>query len=191
MLTKAEIRRQMRARRDAMSAGEVAQRSERIITRLLALPELIDAQTIFTYVSIGNEVRTRGLIEHLLAAGKTIAVPLIISRTEMKPVIITSLDDLRPGVLNIPEPPDPSLGPEPQAPGPVPDLIILPGVAFTATGQRLGMGGGHYDRYLAAHSDTPAIALCFQSQIVDELPAEAHDQRIRVVVNEVCEFRCA
>jgi 5-formyltetrahydrofolate cyclo-ligase len=72
----------------------------------------------------------------------------------------------------------------PIEPGEV-DVVVVPGVAFTADGQRLGQGGGWYDRFLAAlRDDAVAIGVCFDVQIVDDLPVEAHDRRVHVVVTE-------
>ncbi len=64
----------------------------------------------------------------------------------------------------------------------VPDLLFVPLVGFTAHGQRLGQGGGHYDRWLEAHPDVPAIGLAWDAQLVDSLPAESHDHPLRAVV---------
>ena len=64
----------------------------------------------------------------------------------------------------------------------VPDVLIMPLVGFTDNGERLGQGGGHYDRWLAAHPETIAIALAWDCQKVDKLPMEPHDQPIAAIV---------
>lgn len=63
-----------------------------------------------------------------------------------------------------------------------PDLLFVPLIGFTDTGARLGQGGGHYDRWLAEHSDTRTIGLAWDCQLVDELPQEAHDRPLDAVV---------
>jgi 5-formyltetrahydrofolate cyclo-ligase len=68
------------------------------------------------------------------------------------------------------------------SPSVVPDVIIVPLIGFTADGRRLGQGGGHYDRWLAAHPGTPAIGLAWDCQLVDDLPHEAHDHPLAAVV---------
>ena len=66
-----------------------------------------------------------------------------------------------------------------------PDLIVVPGLAFTRTGDRLGQGGGWYDRFLSARSrHAVAIGVGFDLQVVDELPVEEHDVRVDAVVTE-------
>lgn len=63
-----------------------------------------------------------------------------------------------------------------------PDIVVVPLVAFTAAGHRLGQGGGHYDRWLAAHPQIPAIGLAWDCQLADELPYEPHDRQLTAVV---------
>ena len=64
----------------------------------------------------------------------------------------------------------------------VPEVVVVPLVAFTASGHRLGQGGGHYDRWLDAHPHVRAIGLAWDCQIADELPFEAHDKPLVAVV---------
>ena len=63
-----------------------------------------------------------------------------------------------------------------------PDLLFVPLIGFTANGQRLGQGGGHYDHWLADHPEVPAIGLAWDAQLVDHLPLETHDRSLRAVV---------
>lgn len=76
----------------------------------------------------------------------------------------------------------PSATSEPAAPGLVPDLIVVPLLAFTVDGRRLGQGGGHYDRWLADHPHVPAIGLAWDCQIAEALPHEDHDRPLAAVV---------
>jgi 5-formyltetrahydrofolate cyclo-ligase len=64
----------------------------------------------------------------------------------------------------------------------IPDLAFVPLIAFTARGERLGQGGGHYDRWLAAHPATSPVGLAWDSQLIASLPTEPHDRRLRAVV---------
>lgn len=95
----------------------------------------------------------------------------------MLAVPIGSLEDLAPGYKGIPEP----AAPAPTAPEA--DVIVVPGVAFTAGGTRLGYGGGFYDRYLAEATGT-RIGLCYDFQIVEDLPAGPHDIPMDRIVTE-------
>jgi 5-formyltetrahydrofolate cyclo-ligase len=72
--------------------------------------------------------------------------------------------------------------PAASSPALIPDVLFVPLVGFTATGGRLGQGGGHYDRWLSAHPDTVAIGLAWDCQLVDTLPSEAHDRPLNAVI---------
>lgn len=179
-----ELRKRMKDRRDAMSCSEVASRSARIGTRVLALSELEQAKAVFAYVSFGNEVQTHELIRQLLERRKTVAVPLVSGPAKIEPHCIESLDDLAPGQYGI-------LVPQRRRPleGGA-EICITPGVAFTERGDRLGYGAAFYDRYLAEHPGTVAIALGYESQLVPELDRQAHDRPVDVLVTESRVIRC-
>lgn len=85
--------------------------------------------------------------------------------------------DLKPGKFGIPEPV------EPVRAGAL-NLILVPGIAFDRTGNRLGRGGGFYDRLLAEYPGATAIGLCFDFQLVDSLPVEPHDRPVNWIVTE-------
>ncbi len=86
--------------------------------------------------------------------------------------------DMEPGALGIlaPAAHTPSVRPEEI------DILIVPGVAFTRTGERLGYGGGYYDRYLPRCTRARVVALAFSEQLADTLPTEAHDLRIPTII---------
>lgn len=75
-----------------------------------------------------------------------------------------------------------ALQPAADAPEVVPDIIFVPLLGFTRDGHRLGQGGGHYDRWLAAHPQVPALGLAWDCQLLDKLPLEPHDRALRAVV---------
>lgn len=134
------------------------------------MPEVQKAVSVFVYVASGSEVDTCPLIDALLRIGKRVAVPRVLSEPgRMQAVAIASRDELVLGRYKLLEPlPD----------APVlrdPDLVLTPGLAFTPAGERLGQGGGYYDRYLALHPSSLAIGLAFSEQLADRLPAESHD----------------
>lgn len=186
MPRKTELRSRFRARRDAIPVHERESASDRIRARLLDLPQLISAQRVFVYVSVGSEVQTYTLIRALLASGKTVAVPRIIDLEAglMEAVPIKSLKELVPspgpaGKFGLLEPHGGL------ALTPAPDLTLTPGLAFSPiTGTRLGAGGGFYDRYLAANPRTLPVGLAFDAQLQDTLPAEPHDARVPLILTE-------
>lgn len=68
---------------------------------------------------------------------------------------------------------------------PPPDLVLVPGLAFSAAGARLGRGGGFYDRWLARHPSVITVGVCFACQLVEHLPDEAHDLQVQCVLTEL------
>ncbi len=169
-ISKAERRNHYRAVRGALSEAELVERSSELERLVLSIDHVQNAGSVFVYVSSGSEVRTHELIVVLLEQGKTVAVPRVLPEPgAMQAIVIQGIDDFAPGRFGIPEPTTHEPFVE------TPDVTIVPGLAFTRTGLRLGQGGGYYDRYLAQHPATYKIGLCFNEQLNDELPADAHD----------------
>ncbi|MFZ5592395.1 MAG: 5-formyltetrahydrofolate cyclo-ligase, partial [Bacillota bacterium] len=142
---KKALRRAVLAARQALDEVTVQQKSEAICRRLMALPVWEKARTLMAYVDFRGEVATDLLIFQALATGKTVAAPVtIISEKKLIPVVIERYpEDLQPGAWGIREP-DPARGRH-LAPQEL-DLVIVPGVAYDVKGNRLGYGGGFYDR---------------------------------------------
>ena len=178
MATKTELRQRIKALRDAMTSQQVAEKSAGIEARVLDLAQIKQARSVFVYVSVGNEVQTHGLIEHLLQRGKVVAAPLVVRPGVMEPHQIDSLDDLAPGRFNIPEP---TTGRRYDA---AIDVCIVPGVAFTEQGDRLGKSGGYFDRFLAVLSSTVSIGLCYEAQLIEALPTDADDRPVQIIVTD-------
>jgi len=176
--SKSEMRARISAAREALSPEDAAGRSERIRRRVLDVPEVRAAASVFAYVSCGKEVDTHGLIRDLIAAGKTVLAPLITGDGIMEAHRIAALGDLAPGKFGILAPRTPSLFAE------TPDVTICPGVAFSRRGDRLGRGKGFYDRFLAGHPGTFAIGLAYSIQVVEGVPATPEDRRVDLLVTE-------
>lgn len=165
--------------RDAIAEQDALERSAAIERLLLALERIDRAASVFVYVSCGSEVRTHGLISALLGRGKTVCVPRVLAEPGvMQPTTIRSMDDFAAGRLGL-------LEPQTREPfDKTPDVTIVPGLAFTRSGQRLGQGGGYYDRYLAQHPGTHTLGVCFCEQLAESLPSETHDRSVDRVVAE-------
>jgi 5,10-methenyltetrahydrofolate synthetase len=180
---KAALRRQVLARRDALDAATRRDWNKRITTRLLALAPLQHVRTVAAYMSIGSEFDTRAFVDYVLARGKTLLLPRV-DRAARKVDLcrVTDLErELVPGVWKIPEP-------APDAPvfsGESVDWVLVPGVAFTRRGERLGYGAGYYDRLIAGFAHPPVlVAAAFGMQLVDALPLAPHDRPVAEVVTE-------
>jgi 5-formyltetrahydrofolate cyclo-ligase len=187
------LRREVLARRGALTATERAEASRKIARRLARLTEFQEAETVLLFASFGHEVDTWELMRRAAAAHKRVVLPRVQKhKPDMELRAVTDLEQqLAPGAMGIMEP---VLGcPEVQAAEL--DLIMLPGVAFDVNGGRLGYGGGYYDRLLARLAKqgcSPAlVAIAFEMQIVDEVPMGADDMRVPLIVTEEREIRAA
>lgn len=174
---KAALRAVIRARRSAIGEAERRQWDEAIAGRLYALPEFTAARCWFLYLSEADEVSTADCVDRLLARpDAAIHAPVIISRTEMEARRLRSRSELRPGRYGILAPLAGAL-----LEGAV-DVVLTPGLAFTAQGDRMGLGAGYYDRWFAAHPEGVRIALAYDCQMVDALPTEATDCPVDIIV---------
>ena len=138
----------------------------------------VDA-TIGLYVAAHGEAPALGYARHFHEAGHRIALPWFATRDSAMAFRLWEsphLDELlQPGPYGVPQP-------AASSPALIPAVLFVPLVGFTATGGRLGQGGGHYDRWLAAHPGTIAIGLAWDCQLVDKLPNEFHDRTLHAVI---------
>jgi len=176
---KAELRSRLRKERRTLDREVLAAESAALCKNLLALPELNEAKTVFCYVSCGGEVQTHELIETLLAQGKTVAVPRCRTGGLMDCVPIVSLEELSPAAMGILEPTDDT----PTIPWAQIDFAVVPAVACSEKGERLGQGGGYYDRFLEK-TGCPFAAVCLEQFLLPSLPCEAHDQFMKIIVTQ-------
>jgi 5-formyltetrahydrofolate cyclo-ligase len=178
---KNQLREQMRARRRQLDPARKAAMSQALVSRLEALSVFQQARVIHTYVAWRNEVDTHDLIRRLLQKGRRVAVPKVEPATgQLQHYFIADFSEMQEGAFGILEP---ASDPDRIAVPSQFDLVLVPGLAFDRAGNRLGMGKGHYDRFLA-EVRAPKIALAYDFQIAEKLPAEAHDQRVDVIVTE-------
>jgi 5-formyltetrahydrofolate cyclo-ligase len=137
------------------------------------------ARRIALYVSMGLEPQTGSLIDWLLAGGREVLLPILYADNDLGWGVAPGAADLVPGRLGLSEPPV-DLGPDAIATA---DLVICPAVAVARNGVRLGRGGGSYDRALARVSPgTPIWAAVYDSEVVDALPANDHDQLVHAAL---------
>ncbi|MCG0278765.1 MAG: 5-formyltetrahydrofolate cyclo-ligase [Thermanaeromonas sp.] len=181
---KAYLRKEVLARRNALSEGERNKKNKAIHRRLLSLSAWEEANFLMIYVSFGSEVSTDYLIKKALAQGKKVAVPYCLreERKLMASVIYDYPGDLIPRTWGILEPRPEAL--RPVEPGLI-DLCLVPGVAFDIYGNRLGYGAGYYDRFLPRlRPDAYKIALAFEVQIVDTVFPTPQDVPVDLIITE-------
>jgi 5-formyltetrahydrofolate cyclo-ligase len=176
---KRALRERMRALRAAVPPDERAAMSAEIERRLLALPETRAASCVFVFRSFGSEVGTHGLIEHLAASDRRVAIP-VLADGELRAAAYVLGDPLVPSGYGAMEPGQRTLV-DPSDVG----LIVLPGLAFDRNGFRLGYGGGYYDRYLhRSGPDIPRVAVAFHQQVLDRVPHDDRDERVDTGVTD-------
>lgn len=184
---KLALRRELLARRNAMSPSEVAQKSGIITARVLDSWEYQQAGAVLLYAAFDNEVRTADLMTATLQAGKRLILPRVSRERRALDVYFVEEPSrqLAPGTWAIREP-VPKLC-EPCRLAEV-DCVIAPGVGFDIHGGRLGYGGGFYDRLLNSLSPWQArlsVGLSYELQIVREVPTGFFDARVSVICTEV------
>lgn len=180
-----EAKRAMRAAiielRDALQPDERAAASRAIAARVMALPGFAAARSVLVTLPFRSEWDSALVARAALAAGKRVIVPRVdVSARVLALHAIDSLaHDVAPGYRGVPEP-------RTDAPGVMPaeiDLALVPGVAFDAHGRRLGYGGGYYDRLLPLlGTAVPRVAGAYDLQLVERVPAAAHDLTVDMVV---------
>lgn len=175
-MNKLELRRSLRAQRRSLPDHERQAEQEALDGILRELHR--DWNGAFAaYMAIDGECTCQSLLDSCWQSGQTVWLPRVSGRYELSWHPVCGEDELAPGSYQILEPQT--------AAGSLPDsvLMLVPGVAFTAAGERLGMGGGFYDRLLAGGEHIALrIGLCWSCQLLDSLPMEEHDQRVDVVV---------
>jgi 5-formyltetrahydrofolate cyclo-ligase len=142
------------------------------------MPETSSATSVFIYVARRDEVQTRRIIDTLSLAGCRLLIPNLVDKITMECVCFPGWDAMIPGPLGIL-----NAATATGYDGPV-DLAVIPGLGFSETGARLGFGAGYYDRWLAKHPETEKIALCYEGQLVPDLPCEPHDISMDVIVTD-------
>jgi len=186
---KADLRKRILAAREALAAAERADLSARITARVLALPAYRDAAVVSAYIGFGSELDTGAFVADLLRRGKRLALPRVDRPTRSLKLhaVRDVATELAAGVWGIREP-RPDLCPE--LPPREIDFVLVPGVAFTARCERLGYGGGFYDRLIRELDGRAALTVgAFGMQVVTELPMTPTDQRVDLVITEDAQYR--
>lgn len=188
-MTPEAIRERIRRKRDALSAGERAAKSEAIWKRLMEVPDFQRASQALFYISFQSEVET-GLMRQLARdLGMGVAVPRAYPKEKRLVFFDLGSDEaLESGPYGILQPrEDSDLMTEMENPG----VVLVPGTAFDPQGNRLGWGGGYYDQFLNREGrGLPSIGLAFECQIVENIPAQAHDVPVDWIVTEERTLNC-
>ena len=174
LATKREIRMAVRAEIAKLSNEEKRALSLQIFSKIAELKEVEQASAIALFMALPDEPQTAAFIEQL-SRYKRVVAPRI-EGEEMEFYDIA--EGVEVGAFGIMEP----IAATPIEPSEI-DVMVVPGVAFTRYGARLGRGKGFYDKYLSRNGFRAyTIGVCYPCQLVEELPAESHDKTIKLVV---------
>lgn len=176
--------------RNRLSDAGIAVKSRRITDLLLSrLDPVKKASVVMGYLSFGSEVRTDSFLQEMFKSGKEIVVPAVYPDTKkIKAYPINNLDkDLTRGHYGIREPVNRRY---PAGLGKI-DLVLVPGVAFDLSGNRIGYGAGYYDRFLAgADPGLSKVSVCFECQLRESIPVDDHDIGVDFIVTEDRLIKC-
>lgn len=187
---KQTLRQRILAAREQLPVALRAEFSTAIAQHIAQMPGYRTAQTVFAYMNFGAEFESEIFVRQALKDGKVLLLPKVNAATrELELFRIEDLDaQLAPGAYGIREP---VAGCAEAHPGEA-EFILLPGVAFGRGGERLGYGGGFYDKLLSRMTHRPLLAAgAFSMQIVPDIPMEIFDRRVDWLVTENETLRCA
>jgi 5-formyltetrahydrofolate cyclo-ligase len=181
------LRRELLSVRNRLPENDVDETARALAERALELPELAHARTVAAYVSVGSEPGTRALLDALRARGVRVLLPALLPNNDLDwgeyagPGSLARVQ--HGGKMALFEPSGARLGADAVTAA---DVVLLPGLAVDARGMRLGRGGGSYDRVLArlerAGAHPRLVVLLYDTEVVAQVPAEAHDKPVHAVV---------
>jgi len=178
---KAALRTRLLTARAARPQEQRTAAGRAIRDALLERPEVQMAGTIAAYYSVGTEPDTRGLLFALWKRGSYVLLPLLRPDGDLDWASYEGPESLVPGPRGLLEPGEPPRGPGVVARA---DVVLAPALAVDRAGNRLGRGGGSYDRALARVGPlVPLIALVYDAELLDRVPAEPHDVKVRAAVS--------
>lgn len=166
--------------RDSLNNNEKELMDNKIFNELINTDLYKRSINIFIYISFSNEINTRNIIEKAFKDKKNVFIPKVHKDDKlMKAIKLNSIDELKKNSMGILEPIDDSNYIEKENI----DLIVVPGVVFDKECNRIGYGGGYYDRYLKdIKSKKNKIALAYDLQIVDKIESEVHDIKVDYII---------
>lgn len=184
MESKKELRKRILITRNNMDKEDVVSKSNMIMNKLTELEEYTKSNTVFVYMSFGNEVVTFELVKRMLSENKRVVIPYtdtkntVIIPSQLKSIeedlVLSDFGYYEPvyDKINVVEPEEF-------------DLIVTPGLVFDRQLNRVGFGKGYYDRILVRkRKDAKAIAVAFDFQVLDEVPSEEHDVKMDMIITE-------
>lgn len=179
MMTKIQLRQEIAEKRQLLDPRQRTTASLRIVERIQKLRVFMEAKSVALYMAIAGEVDLAPLFPYCWNTGKSTSIPVFNAETRRYELASVTADTtFNTGNYGIKEPAEPSHVPVGSM-----DLIVVPGVAFDPNGNRLGRGGGYYDRLLNGFEGA-MVAVAFDFQIFSSIPCDTHDIPVHYVVTE-------
>lgn len=175
-MSKVELRLKMRAQRNALDPQQKKDWDAEICQRLSEFIEEQEAQILHCYLPMAEEIQLWPFLKDCLARDIQVQVPKMKEAGQLQSLTLTSLDKLKAAPFGTCLPEKEIIAEE------NPEIIICPGLAFTENGDRLGYGGGYYDRFLAEQSDALRIAAAYPFQIVEDIEQAEFDQKLDIIL---------
>ena len=173
---KVAARDQLLAARGRRPLAEVVATAHSLAGHLLAAPEVRRAATVAAYVSMNGEPGTGPLLDGLRAAGKRVVLPVLLPDDDLDWAVYEGPESLVPARFGLLQPSGERLGVDAVATA---DVVLVPGLAVSADGVRLGRGGGSYDRALGrVPVGTYTCVLLYDAEVAVPVPSEAHDRPV-------------
>jgi 5-formyltetrahydrofolate cyclo-ligase len=173
---KIAVRDQLLTTRRRRSLAEVSESALALAEHLLAVSDVRRAATVAAYVSVGGEPGTGPLLDRLRAAGKRVILPVLLPDDDLDWAVYQSPADLVPAGRGLLEPGGDLLGTDAVATA---DVVLVPGLAVSPAGVRLGRGGGSYDRALGrVPVGTFTCVLLYDDEVGVDVPVEPHDRSV-------------
>lgn len=174
------LRQKMLAMRRALSANETESRSFSLKENILSLPEYKNAKKIMAFLAMKGESNLDGFIRQALLDGKEVYIPVCLPERQMEAGRLIDMEHFEKGPLGLRNLP---AGYEVTSPESL-DLVLIPGLAVSQEGIRLGMGAGYYDRYLARVPFEKRVEALWDFQVIPDIPSEPFDQKIAKIVTD-------
>lgn len=178
-MDKKDVRRRIKSEILALSSASRAEQSRQVVEQLRSLIEQSGARVVALFAPLADEVQIGSLAEQLACR---VALPRVGDMADGTPdmeFFYYDKQSLAAGAYGIQEPQAGEVCSAADI-----DVMVVPGVAFTSAGDRLGRGKGYYDRYMAREGfRAQTIGVCYACQLCDELPVEEHDRRVDRVIS--------
>lgn len=179
MEEKKELRAAMQRSRERLDLAWKRQYDQRICARLKERVLQREAKTVHVYLPMGMEINIFPFISWLMETKRTVVAPKVLPERQLENLQLESLTGIEKGVFGTTHP---SSGKVVEKGF---DLVVVPGLAFDISNNRLGYGGGYYDRFLANHPSVYTIGIHYPFQLHKEIPVESHDIRLN---ERICFF---